>query len=93
MLNFVNLKEYYSVEPNDIAALNKFRKNYEIAAKHFRIIFGSFFKENCIFEVGAEFLDKAIYVCNHRRALDITLVVKSQCFSCSFGRLSDIMEL
>jgi len=25
--------------------------------------------------------------------LFITLVVKSQCFSCSFGRLSDIMEL
>lgn len=78
---FTKLKDYYSVIPCDIRAMERFREKYEHTGKRIRLLFQSVFKCELIFDNNAKFIDNAIYICNHRRALDIPLalyVLKSQ---------------
>lgn len=72
---FEKLKRYYSAVPSDKTALKSYRKSFEETAKLFGTLFRCVIKRKLIFEDNARFMDNAIYICNHRRALDIPLAL------------------
>ena len=72
---FERLKRYYSASPSDKTVLYIYRKNFEKTANLFRAFIRYIIKSELIFKDGARFMDNAIYICNHRRALDIPLIL------------------
>lgn len=72
---FERLKRYYSASPSDKTVLDIYRKNFEKTAKIFRAFFRYVIKSELIFKDDARFMDNAIYICNHRRVLDIPRIL------------------
>lgn len=72
---FDNLKRYYSTIPNDTSNLYKFRKKYIKIANIWKFIYRVIFKCDLIFENNMKFIDNAIYICDHKSALDIPILL------------------
>ena len=72
---FEKLKSYYSAYPSDKTVLDIYRKSYEKVAKLFSAFFRYVIKSELIFKDDARFMDNAIYICNHKRTLDIPIVL------------------
>lgn len=72
---FEKLKKYYSAVPSDKTALKSYRKSFEKTAMLFEMIFRYVIKSKLVFEDNTRFVDNAIYICNHRRTLDVPLAL------------------